>query len=131
MIVMTIEKYESIIDSFVDALNLRAFDNDQIHDHIESIDLHFNVVEYDDNNMFIAKIHIDNIECLYDAINDVIETIRIYRYVDMKYKNDQFVSFEYDDEIRIMRTSNDYKTQTQIDTITIETIDEFEKQNAL
>lgn len=135
MFTITIEQYENIVDAIVENLNLKKFDNDAIHDHVESIDMHFNVFERD--NISITHLQIDNIESLYDAINDVVETIRVHRYVDLKYKNNSNISFmshnEFDQTFVIVEYdySNNHVQYIERETITIEQIDEFEKTNNL
>jgi hypothetical protein len=117
MIKINIAQYESIVENIIDNLNLREYDDDYSHDHFESIDM----------------IHVDNIESLYDAINDVIETLRINRYIHLNYENDEFVSFEYDDEIRIIRVDSNYENVHVVETLNVDMheIDEFETQRNL
>jgi len=131
MIKINIAQYESIVENIIDNLNLRAYDDDYSHDHYESIDMRFDVESNDVNA--IDMIHIDNIESLYDAINDVIETLRINRYIHLNYENDEFVSFEYDDEIRIIRVDSNYENAHVVETLNVDMheIDEFETQRNL
>jgi hypothetical protein len=87
-----------------------------------------------ENENEFTHIVIDNIESLYDALNDAIETIRIQRYIDMNYANrnmslttndnDEFVI----NEIIFHRRYNEY---IEREIVTIEQIDEFEKQHNL
>src|SRR5690242_3643013 len=96
MFKMSIVKYETMINAIVDALNLRDYDFDAIHDHIESIDMNFDV--HENEQQIIDDLIINNIESLYDAINDLIEILRVNRYFEMKYENNQFVFTKNDDD---------------------------------
>lgn len=118
----------------IDNLNLRAHDHDISYDQLQSIDMNFNVIEIDDANAF-SIIHVDNIESLYDALNDVIETIRVQRYVDMNYANKtmSITTNENDDEFVINENlyHRQYVEYIEREIVTIEQIDEFERQNNL
>lgn len=90
MFKISINDYESIVNSFVDAMHLRAFDNDQIHDHIETIDNDF---ELRDDQLIIH-----NIESLYDSINYVINYIRALRYVELHLNIRDHATMTNDDD---------------------------------
>jgi hypothetical protein len=134
MFKIQIDAYESMINSIVDALQLRDYDYEIVDDHIESIDMHCVVHENESNAIF--EIVFDNIESMYDAINDAIESLRIQRYISMKYKRDDYVFTSNDDDSfdanEIVFNKNDKTISYNIiETFTIETIDAFEKQNDL
>lgn len=133
MITINIEKYESMIRAIVDALNLQMFDYEIVDDHIESIDMNFRIHENEFNA--IDEIYVDNIESLYDAINDVIEMLRTQRYVTMKYKNDSLTITSNDDESfdanNVIFNDDNSISYEIVETFTIEQIDEFEKQHNL
>lgn len=129
MFKISIVKYEKMINEIVDALNLRDYDFDAIHDHIESIDMNFNV--HENEQQIIDDLIIDNIESLYDAINDLIEILRVNRYFEMKYENNQFVFTKNDDDEFVANNTiyheNDNTIEyVEIERVTIEQIDEFE-----
>lgn len=133
MFKMKIETYESMLNAIVDALQLRDYDYEIVDDHIESIDMRFRFHENESNA--IDEIYVDNIESLYDAINDAIETLRMTRYLSLKYKRDDLTLTSNDDDSFDANeiVYNDDRTISYkiIETFTISTIDEFEKQNNL
>lgn len=131
MIKISIVQYDAMLQSMIENLNLKKFDHDISYDQLQSIDMNFNVVE---NNNEFTHIIIDNIECLYDALNDVIETIRVHRYCELKYNrlmtittNDNDNEFIVNDVIYHHR----YNEYVEREIVTIEQIDEFEKTNNL
>lgn len=120
-----------MLQSLIENLNLKKFDHDVSYDQIQSIDMNFNVVENEQNIM--THVLIDNIESLYDALNDVIETLRVHRYCDMKYDRAMTLTTNDNDEFVINdviyhRRYNEYVERERV---TIEQIDEFETQNNL
>jgi len=116
----------------IENLNLKKHDHDISRDQIESIDMNFRVIE---NDVEIESIVIDNIECLYDALNDVIETLRVQRYIDMKYENKlmTITTNENDNEFVINENlfHRMYVEYIEREIVTIEQIDEFERINNL
>lgn len=107
----------------IDNLNLRDYDYDNSYDQIQSIDMNFDIVETNEN--MITHIIVHNIESLYDALNDAIETIRANRYVALKYETTQFTLLNDDDENYVV----EFDDKRDNETFNVEMIDEFEKNN--
>jgi hypothetical protein len=131
LIKISIEQYDAMLQSLIENLNLKKFDHDISYDQIQSIDMNFNVVENEQNIM--THVLIDNIESLYDALNDVIETLRVHRYAQMRYSRAMTITTNDNDEFVLNdviyhRMYNEYVERERI---TIEQIDEFELQNNL
>lgn len=123
MFKITIEQYDAMLQSMIDNLNLRDYDYDNSYDQIQSIDMNFDIVETNEN--MITHIIVHNIESLYDALNDAIETIRANRYVALKYETTQFTLLNDDDENYVV----EFDDKRDNETFNVEMIDEFEKNN--
>lgn len=120
--IITIQQYDAILTSLIDNLNLREFDFDNSYDQIQSIDMNFNVIETNDHTM--THIQIDNIESLYDALNDCIAIIRANRYATLKYETREFTMLIDDDNNFVI----EFDDKRANETFNVEMIDEFEKQ---
>lgn len=123
MFKITIQQYDAMLQSMIDNLNLRDYDYDNSYDQIQSIDMNFDIVETNEN--MITHIIVHNIESLYDALNDAIETIRANRYVALKYETTQFTLLNDDDENYVV----EFDDKRDNETFNVEMIDEFEKNN--
>lgn len=132
MIKITIQQYENMLNSMIENLNLKKFDHDIAIDQIQSIDMNFAIDENEQN--VVTHLIIDNIECLYDALNDVIETLRVHRYCEMNYDRAMTITTTNDsnefviNDVIYHRRYNEY---IEREIVTIEQIDEFERQNNL